>query len=482
MIKKLLLCALLIAVAGCSDNIDNDRLRVDIVADKAEPFAIGKLPIATGSAYLRSATAQGLVTFDKEGRIVPALASRWIVTQDGLSFIFRLKKTHWNDGREVSSNDVAKILNVRVKELRSSRFGAELSVVDRAISMTGKIVEIRLKAPSPNLLEILAQPEFGLVRKGFGSGPMKATKYGSAMRLQRRQIDQYGKIKLTEERVNLYSNPAANALSRYKSGDTDMVSGGQFQHLPLLEAADITGRNVQFDPVPGLFGLRFGTNGPFLSERANREAIAMAIDRPKLLSSFGILSWQEVVNIAPEALQNRSEIPRASWTSQRIEDRKIAARNAIAVWKNNHGNIRPLTIQIPTGAGSKILLSRLKSDFAAIGLALERAGKAKKADIKLIDYVADMSTPSWYLNQLSCRNNIICDAEADALVAQAQMAKTPVERQNLLAQAETKLQNLRNYIPIANPVRWTVARDGILGFAPNPRGWHMLQNLGRDPI
>ena len=37
--------------------------------------------------------------------------------------------------------------------------------------MTDRVLEIRLRAPRPNLLQLLAQPEFALVRNGQGSGP-----------------------------------------------------------------------------------------------------------------------------------------------------------------------------------------------------------------------------------------------------------------------------------------------------------------------
>ena len=182
MIKRSILLALaILSQSACSGKIDNSRLRADIIEDEPRAFAIGALPLAEGSAYLRSATAQGLVAFDPQGRVVPALASRWIVTDDSLSYIFRLNKIRWNDGQELSANEVVQNLNTRIAELRGGRFGAEMGLIDRAVAMTGKVVEIRLKAPVPNLLELLAQPEFGIVRRSVGSGPMQARKLGVAM-------------------------------------------------------------------------------------------------------------------------------------------------------------------------------------------------------------------------------------------------------------------------------------------------------------
>ena len=39
--------------------------------------------------------------------------------------------------------------------------------------MTDRVIEIRLIAPRPNLLPLLAQPEFAILRAGQGTGPFR---------------------------------------------------------------------------------------------------------------------------------------------------------------------------------------------------------------------------------------------------------------------------------------------------------------------
>lgn len=470
----------LTAVTGCSEGVDNTRIRVDIIEDRPRPFAIGATPLPISSAYLRSATAQGLVTFDTKGRIVPALANRWIVTDDGLSYIFRLNKVRWNDGKEITSDEVAKLLASRLKELRKGRFNAELAVIERVVPMTGKVVEIRLKAPMPYLLEMIAQPEFGIVRKGFGSGPMQAKKFAQAMQLRLKGVDDEGNPALENETITLRSSEASLALARYMAGQSDLVDGGRFHDFPLLEAANVDGNEIHFDPVPGLFGLMFADGGSFFSDPANREAIAMAIDRPKLLTSFDIVAWQETLTLVPENLPSRAPSPRPAWASQRIADRKASARATVTRWVNGNGSVRALRVALPRGTGARIFFAMLKADLAAIGLTIERVTLDRPHDLRLIDLVGDQSSPAWYLDQLSCINSPVCNSDADRLVAEARMAGDIETRAALLAQAEIELQNTRNFIPIANPLRWSVAGRGLLGHSANGRGWHLLQYLGRD--
>lgn len=481
MIRQALLpLALAVALSACSQGVDNSRVRVDVIEEQPQPFAIGAMPLPLPSAYLRAATAQGLVTFDAKGRVAPGLANRWIATDDGLSYIFRLNKSEWNDGQEVTAEQVAGLLGKRITELRRTPFAAELAGIDRVVPMTGKIVEIRLKAPMPYLLEMIAQPEFGIVRKGTGSGPMVAKQFEAAMRLQMKSLNETGEVVLDSETVALRSTAASLALARYAEGETDLVEGGRFETYPLLEAADIDANEVHFDAVPGLFGLLFVEGGPFLSDISNREAIAMAIDRPKLLTSFDIVAWQEALTLVPESLPTRQDSPRPAWASLQIGERKTEARDTISRWKNGNGPVRPLRVALPRGYGSRIFFAMLRADMAAIGLEVERVTPDKQHDLLLIDRTADQSSPAWYMDHLSCTATRICSVDADRLVAEARRAGDSGTRKQLLAQAEAQLQSARNFIPIANPLRWSVARPGLLGHFPNGRGWHLLQYLGRD--
>jgi ABC-type transport system substrate-binding protein len=480
MTRLLWLILTMTLLSGCSEGVDNSRVRVDVIEDRPRQFNISAMPLPLASAYLRSATAQGLVTFDEKGRVAPGLANRWIVTDDGLSYIFRLKKTRWNDGREVSSDEVARLLAARLAELRRGRFNAELGVIDRVVPMTGKVVELRLRAPMPYLLEMLAQPEFGLVRKGFGSGPMQAKKLGQAMQLRMKETDQKGDPVLGSETITLRKSAASLALARYAEGQTDLVEGGRFEDYPLLEAAKINAGEVQFDAVPGLFGLLVAEAGPFLSDTANRQAIAMAIDRPRLLTAFDIVAWREALTLVPESLPNRLEVARPDWAAVRIADRKLTASAMIARWENSNGQVRPLRVALPRGYGSRIFFARLRADMAAIGLEVERVTIDRPHDLRLIDRAADQSSPAWYMDQLSCTVAPVCSMDADRLIAEARMSSDSAARAQLLAQAEAELQATRNFIPIANPLRWSVVRPGLLGHFANGRGWHLLQYLGRD--
>ena len=96
--------------------------------------------------------AQGLVRFDAGGNIVGGLAERWNVSDDGISYIFRLASAKWPDGREITAQQVARLLKRAIAPRSKNPLKDALGAVDDIVAMTDRVIEIRLTAPRPNLL------------------------------------------------------------------------------------------------------------------------------------------------------------------------------------------------------------------------------------------------------------------------------------------------------------------------------------------
>src|SRR5205085_7277683 len=94
----LLLASLMLA--GCGR--DDGALKAVFIDDSKDMFATGRR-LSPAAQHLRAATQSGLVALDEKGEVVPALADRWIVTDDGLSFIFRLREGTWPDRSELTA-------------------------------------------------------------------------------------------------------------------------------------------------------------------------------------------------------------------------------------------------------------------------------------------------------------------------------------------------------------------------------------------
>jgi len=473
-------------LGGCGYAGDEDQVRVTVVEDGDARINPVGTRLNFASSTMRAAIAKGLVGLDEQGRVVPALAARWIVTDDGLSYIFRLFDTKWDDGRQVTAERVARLLNQRLSELRNSRLRYDVAAVDEVVSMTGRVIEIKLNAPHPNFLQLLAQPEMGLFRAGHGAGPMRLLNEEHGIRLgqfdQPSQDEQDAAVE-DDRWVSLRGESAASAIARYRAGAVQVVLNGKYHHLPLVDAADISSGDLRLDPVAGLFGLRFIRANGFWSVPANREILAMAINRPALLTSFpNVSAWQSRLKIIPEALDVEGVNTYPDWASMTMQDRIAFARNHVRRWKASEGPVVPLTIALPDAAGARILFKRIQSDLRRVGLDARKVGSNDKADVQLIDEIAPYDSAPWFLKQFTCAKTEVCLNDADAKIAEADAATNLEIKARLYAEVEDMLVDHYNFIPIAVPIRWSIARQGQRGFAVNPRGWHPLNPLVGIPI
>lgn len=485
--RNSIFAALAVTILGaCGFAEDDDQVRVTVVEDGSTQINPVGTRLNFASATMRAAMAKGLVGLDEEGRVVPALAARWIVSDDGLSYIFRLFDAKWDDGRQITAERVARLLRERFAELRNSRLQYDVSVVDEVVSMTGRVIEIKLDSPHPNFLQLLAQPEMGLFRAGHGAGPMRLLSEDNGIKLT--QFDEPSQEEKDAEDederwVSLRSEAAATAIARYRAGSAHIVLNGRYHHLPLVDAADIGSGDLRLDPVAGLFGLRFIRADGFWAVPGNREILAMAINRPALLTSFpGVSAWQSRLKIIPEALDVEGINAYPDWVGMAMPDRIVFARNHVSRWKATEGPVVPLAIALPDAAGATILFKRIQSDLRRVGLDARKVALNQKADVQLMDEIAPYDSAQWFLKQFTCFKTTVCLNDADSKIAEADAATNLQIKARLYAEVEQMLVQHYNFIPIAVPIRWSIARQGQRGFAVNPRGWHPLNTLIGIPI
>ena len=477
----ILLAAVALAAAGCDRKQQGnfDVIVIGPVPRLVDPAATAPSP---SDAVLLASAAQGLVRFDARGQIEPGLAERWNVSDDGLSYIFRLAAAEWAGGGKITAHQVARLLRRQLSAASKNPLKDTLGGVDEVVAMTDRVLEIRLRAPRSNLLQLLAQPEFALVRNGHGSGPYAIApnaKDQRGLRLERRVVG-LDEEEIRRETVVLDSASAAGAINSFIDGRADIVLGGTFADLPLALRSNLPRRALQFDPVAGMFGLvPANSDGP-LAEPEVRRLLAQSIDREAVLAQFNVPGLMPRATVLEAGLEGLSNPAAPQWQATPIGDRRpgliLAADRLFA--KAERPTIR---IFLPDGPGAEILLRRLGSDWGLLGLKVERASSARAAEFILIDQVAPSTSPAWYLRHFRCGEAPACDAEVDELLTGARETLIPAQRNALLAQAAARIDELQLFLPIAAPIRWSLVGNRVEGFAGNRFGRHTLTGLGEKP-
>ncbi|WP_150290622.1 ABC transporter substrate-binding protein [Sphingobium estronivorans] len=472
------------ALGGCSDE-GSGPVTVSVVgtpADFAKPLDYLPDP---GSKLFLEATAQGLVAFDASGEILPALAQRWIVQDEGRSYIFRLRRAFWPDGNKVTAKDVGRILMSRIDMLRRLDPDGPLDAVQDVVAMTGEVIEIRLAAPRPYLLQMLAQPQMAVLSRDGGTGPYRRLAQGKALKLVpvERATNESGDelpVPAWQTRILRAERPAL-AIVRFQQGKAALVLGGRFADLPLLVPAGVDRDDVRIDPVQGLLGLAvMGQNGDrakLLDDDGVRRAINMAIDRSQLPVMFPVGGWATTEQIVPGQIDLPGPPAAPDWTGMAMADRWAQGQAVIKRWRSEHGDPPALRLALPTGPGATMLFGLVRHNLGTIGLAVERVAPEEDADLRLVDEVAAYDSVLWYLGRIGCARKVHCSAEAEAALQAASLASTLDERMARVAQAEALMQAHNGYIALGAPVRWSLVARRLTGFTASPRARHPLNHL-----
>ena len=473
----LLLIPLLTLVPAACRQQPHGALKAVVIdgEPKIRDPALGPLP--PSDAVLLGNVAQGLVRFDAGGNIVAGLAERWNVSDDGLSYIFRLATLEWPDGKKVTAQQVVKLLKRQIAPRSRNPLKDSLGAIEDVVAMTDRVIEIQLVAPRPNLLSLLAQPDLAVLRDSQGTGPFKATpagKSGGELRLSREIVE--GDDETTQrEEVMLSGAGASDAIGAFAASNADLVLGGTFVDLPLLQHLKLARGALRFDPVSGLFGLVPARRGGPLDNPDVRHLLAQALDRANFVNALAVPALTGRATLLEPGLDGVPAPAVPAWFGAPLADRLPALREQA---DRLLGKDKPiLSVALPAGPGADLLYQELVRDWGAIGLNLERAAPNAPADLVLLDEVAPSSSPAWFIRQFRCDVAAVCDADADKLMDAARDTPVPAQRYALLSQAASRIDDAQLFIPIAAPVRWSLVSGRVQGFAGNRYGRHTLTDL-----
>ena len=471
--------ALALVPAACREQHEG-AMKVVVIAPEPRLRDPAQGPVSASDGILLENVAQGLVGFDATGNIVPGLAERWTVSDDGLSYIFRIASPQGRAGHQITAHQVAKLLKRQLAGRSKNSLKDALGAVEDVVAMTDRVIEIRLIAPRPNLLPLLAQPEFAIVRGNTGFGPFTfSPDSGGGLRLSR-EIAMGDDEVASREEVVLAGAKAEAATSEFVADKSDLVLGGTFANLPLAQRAKATRGSLRFDPASGLFGLvpAGGKHGPDAVEL--RHLLSQAINRDGLIGALGVPNLAPRATLLEPGLDGVPAPAIPTWLGTPLGDR-LPALQGQANRMFGSADKPTIRVALPDGPGAELLLRQLRVDWGALGFKVERAANAASADFALIDEVAPSTSAAWFVRRFRCGVVPVCDSGIDELLESARTALVPAQRYALLAQAAARIDDDQLFIPITAPIRWSLVSKRIQGFAGNRYARHTLTGLEKKP-
>ncbi|MEA1889770.1 MAG: peptide ABC transporter substrate-binding protein [Pseudomonadota bacterium] len=466
---------------------------------------------------------EGLVTEDATGNLIPGSAESWTISEDSLTYTFKLRTCLvWSNGEALSAADYVFSLRRALDPDTAAPMASLLLPIKnaRAVMHGEKPIEqlgvempdahsliIKLEQPTPWFLQILSHPiafpvyATSLIKdkdKAFSAGKLASN---GAWVLQqwvpyeklvlKQNTHYYNQKELFFEQVVYYPIETSNTeFSRYRAGEFDWTDTIPPNKLGWINK-NLPGEAF-ISPYLGTYYYGFNlTRQPFKGNTDLRRALSLAIDRSiiagKILGNGelpadrwlppGMLSEPEKpVNEMNQKLKlakqlynkagySRDKPLRTTLHYNSSEQNKRIAVAIAAMWKKNLG----IKVEL-INEEWKVFLNRRKS----------------KTETRLYraSWIADYNDASSFLTLFTSNNakndTGYANPVYDDLIKQIESTMDNAKRNQLVRQAEQQLLDDQVIMPIYHYVSRHLVKPDIQGYKSNPLDHHYSRDLYRE--
>lgn len=351
---------------------------------------------AFGQLYAR------LLRKSPEGELLPGLAERWDVGEDGLTYVFELRDAKFSDGSAITAEDVAFSLN-RVATDEESAYPAAYAAIEEVVATDEDTVELRLEHPSAPMLSYMEIFNAGIVSKDdveergaeaafaadpVTSGPYMVEDWRPNDRLILTANPHYWREGFPRTpRVELIEVDDANArAAMVRAGEAEAARGVNWAQVEELRAAE--GVDVPLEPSTTIYVVLLNHGRPPFDDARARRAAAMALDRGAIADAVTLGMAPKADSTLPSALDfHADDLAGPAYDPE-------AARALLA-----KAGLEGTEVVVMSSPGTEQIATLLQAQWSAAGF----RPRVERVDSGLWwsrlpngDYDA---TPSWWYNE-----------------------------------------------------------------------------------
>ena len=409
----------------------------------------------------------GLFAYDAQtGKPVPSLAESYTVSEDGLSWTFRIRSAFFSDNSPITSQSFKQSWEY----LLQGPLASNLYFLDSVETPDDSTLVVKLEHPVSYLPSLLCQPCLAAVK------PTDSSVFSGAYRVVFRD----------ESRIELKKNPhywdsvgcpeVVIHIGTEKDFSSDFLSGRiQWSLAPVENASDY----MEVAPLYGTTFLYFSSSDGIYSEDDMQSALAQLIpvDYIRIIQSSIIPSDSLVPGSGAYAEYDTQATSLFSTIFKRYNIRSAADLPVLHI-AVHRGDSTILTGQLIQEIWSETLRGTVSLD--TIPSTVYTTDPAENPyDFCIITWIADYYDPAAFLSlfrsdaSYSLAN--YSNAEYDRLL---DLADRLEDRQSYLLEAEKILLNSGTVIPISTAVSTNFVRNDLIeGWYPNPLDIHPLKNI-----
>ena len=270
----------------------------------SEPETIDpQLNTAADGAIMLNHLFESLIRWDDDGNgnavLKPGMAESWEVSEDGLTWTFKLRDAKWSDGKPVTAEDFVYAWNRLVDPKTGADYEYMLDMVkgyeEKKLDISApdeKTFVVNLNVKCPYFEEICAFPAVMPVRKDIieahktwtqdpstliSNGPFKLEKWdhNSVLSMVKNE-EYYDADSVKAEKLAFHLQDDQNAIyASYRSGDLDFVNSVPQEEVKKL----LDSKELKVKPYVGTYFVCFNTEKEPFNDPKVRKAFSLAIDR-----------------------------------------------------------------------------------------------------------------------------------------------------------------------------------------------------------
>ncbi|MGJ8517097.1 peptide ABC transporter substrate-binding protein [Carnimonas bestiolae] len=463
-----------------------------------------------------------LVAIDSKAELVPGLASRWEISDDGLTYTFYLRDAKWSDGKPITADDAVFALRREIspataaynanlyftiknaKEIVAGKAKPETLGVEAVDQHT---LKIHLTQPTPSMLQALSMPESAPLPRHYieaqqgnwvkagklvVSGPFQLTRWIPQSDIELSKNPQfYAADSVKLDTAHFYPiNDAQAALNRFRTGEL----GISYTGVPATQFPTVKKNFPNELKVAPLLGeyyyvLNLSKGQPTADKRV-REALNLAVRRGIIANRILGQGQTPSYWYLPKAMEGNAggEMP---FAHQPMAERLKKAKQLLA--DAGYGPEHPLHLEIAynTLEDHRRIAVAISAMWKQIGVtttltnseAAVHFNTLKNGNFEVGRYggVATVNDPQDFLKNFVTgyegNYSRYHNARYDKLVDAIGRELDPQKRARLLTEAQQLLLDDYALLPIYDYVSINLVSDKVKGWHTNPLDVHPLRYL-----
>ncbi|MGE7950258.1 peptide ABC transporter substrate-binding protein [Lysinibacillus xylanilyticus] len=498
---------------------------LDLVVASEPPSLHPQLATDSTSSVILKNIFEGLTTLDDDAKPVPAAAESWEISDDKLTYTFKLRDAKWSNGDPVVAGDFEYAWKFALNPDNLSEYASILYPIKGAQAYNlgegsadavgikaqdEKTLVVTLENPTPYFLELTAFKTYAPLNQKVvegkenwyadagedyvTNGPFTLADWQhNATVVLEKNANYWDADKVSLETVNIdMVESEATAATMYKNGEIDYL-GAPFQSVALDSIDEFKESKVlNIADQASVYWYKFNTKDKITGNANIRKALTLAIDRQGLIDNVTKGEQKPALGMVPITVQGFEE-DRGYFKDNDIEGAKAALEAGMKELGIKDPKDIKINVSFNTSEAHAAIAQFIQEGWTknlGITVGLDNSEwqvyleKLNQADFQVgrMGWIGDYNDAYTFLEMYDTAANGNNDtgwenAEYKKLLAQSNKETDPAKRIELLKQAEKVAVSEFPVAPIYYYTNLSVVHDNVKNMKADKLGNIQLKDV-----